>query len=593
GLIVPATPQLWAAVRGGVLGLLDGEMPVPFQSPRQGTRREIILDRGRVLPAPNERFVVGDRAAAVLGLADDEREITPVDARRAAAMSFRLDRCARRLAELRGDEAGRDVRGEALGSHHPLAETLDEYAETLSEPVDDALAAPDDVSRELAEWRAARARCLAWQLSARVGEGLDRAAGDVKHLEQAELSATPALDPSAVERARRGFLRSTALVAVSLVVALVLVWWHWRPDLGPRWIVRVYATGAVVSLAAVIEALVLAAYYRAHSAFERQLNIRLHRIREAVTAASRVRNEQARLTGMYDQLVTWLAILSQVADGPWSLEQPQVPTYRPCLDPVRLPAALAVATPDEDRKGPRFRERAAAIAVIARPGWLGSAYRELVDIALADLGDDVTYRVDLLDEDGPTSTNRSRRILADALRSGEPQRVLAQRVRDTVAREAFPDNAALVGDSVVPLGADARPCAVSTFLGEVLEPPTAFSQAIWSSEALVGKLQAKSRCVVWAPAALRAAGAGASADGDPDGDPDGGHRQIDRRTVRGHGDGVLSAAMRCDYSPVAPLAYLTLFAATLHPPSPSLSPHSVPHLAPHSTALEEEPSGPW
>ncbi|HLZ36345.1 MAG TPA: hypothetical protein VKP64_00995, partial [Mycobacteriales bacterium] len=47
GLIVPATPQLWAAVRGGVLGLLDGEMPVPFQSPRQGTRREIILDRGR------------------------------------------------------------------------------------------------------------------------------------------------------------------------------------------------------------------------------------------------------------------------------------------------------------------------------------------------------------------------------------------------------------------------------------------------------------------------------------------------------------------------------------------------------------------
>jgi len=549
GGVSPPTPALWSAVRGVALGLLDGDMPAPYEAPQQGNRREIVVDPGWIAPDADDGFAVSDHAAGFLHLAPEQRSVRAADARTAAALTLRVVSAASRLGGLRSSQRGApapsgDSAEVALGAFHDLASDLDADAESLTAWDGVAQSAVDDVSAELSTWISRRSRSLLWGLTSSTGLAIDRAERDTARL-RAEMAAAQRINPAAVDRARLRFCRLTsALVLVSLA-GLVAGWVWVAPRLeltGPR---TVGALGAWLAVAAVMEMLLLRGYHRAHSAFERMINVRLHRIRHAAAAAVSAISERGRLTSLYEQLLDWSDIIARVARRPWDPSRATADDAERPIDAKRLPSAVQVARPDESDGSRRLRELRVAVSAIMRPGWLRSAYAQLTDVALDDVAADLPARIDMIDSDVPHSTNGTRRRLLAALEDGEPQRRLADRARDVVAEEAAPKGAERGADWIRRLGADApisQPELVGLFVDALLEPPPAFTHGIWSSSGLVSKRQAQGRSVAWVPGTLAAGPA-----------PD-----VEIREVPRHGDGVL-AGLRCDYSPVVSLDDLVLF----------------------------------
>jgi hypothetical protein len=550
GGVGPPTPALWWTVRGVALGLLDGDMPAPYEAPQQGNRREIVVHPGWIAPEADDGFTVSEPAADFLQLAPERRSVRSADARTAAALALRLGTAASRLKELRSKESdpshgpapSASPSEAALGAFHDLASDRDVFAESLTTWDQEAQGVVDGVNSELSTWIARRSRSLSWGLTSSTGLAIDRAERDIARL-TAETAAAQRIDPAPVDRARIRFCRLTSALALVSISGLGLGW-GWQTGLR-----MVGAAGAWLAVAAIGEMLLLHGYHRAHSAFERMINVRLHRIRHAAAAAVSAISERNRLGSLYEQLLDWSDIIARVARGPWDPSRATAEDSARPIDAERLPSAMQVAFPDESDACRRVRELRAAVSAIMRPGWLRSAYAQLTDLALDDVAADLPARIDMIDSDVPHSSNGTRRRLLDALEHGEPQRCLADRARDIVADEAVPSGAESAPDWIRRLGVDAtasEPEPIGSFVAALVEPPPAFTHGIWSSAGLVSKRQAQGRSVAWVPGVLAAASA-----------PD-----VQLREAPRPGDGVLAAGLRCDYSPIVSLDDLVLFAGT-------------------------------
>jgi hypothetical protein len=216
------------------------------------------------------------------------------------------------------------------------------------------------------------------QVETRVGEHLARERASAVEARK-ELHS---LSPPDTKRLRKtqGLVKlAWSLTFLTLIVIALLVWADASSDT-IEWLrhlpdvdwatVAWYAGLVLVALLAVGTA-----YFQALVAYEWQVSLRLHRLREASDSYVVARREERRWRVMQAGLRDWAATLAELLHRPWHVPtQPDVPPGM--YDD--LPASVAVATPIDRDGGSDPRMVARAIEHVCQKGWLKDEFLRVV-----------------------------------------------------------------------------------------------------------------------------------------------------------------------------------------------------------------------
>lgn len=418
------------------------------------------------------------------------------------------------------DAAGREATeadaavlvAEAAAGVHRAHGKVDETRESL--------AAVERVRESLDEWVRGRESALLWRLAKRVQDRTLQAKADRAAFYELAVDV-PSMDADEPRRARNQFAnRFLLLFTVGALLSWVVAKFGNSISQAvsvPKWVVWV----ALGVLLLIWLFLVLAAYYRRRSRFLKVLADLSHRQRDAVRRCREATQAEARLSGLYVQLVDWGEILSYSVHDPWRPE-PSWFTGLPAQHvSASLPACVDLAVPDPDDELGTSQLQDRALASIAGEGWRARTFEVLLDGLLARrVGAHTSDEASLIDLDTPAAPNGTRRQLLDLLRSGELQ---ARTARDVLASKAaglYAERDTLMSHALKPVNSEyagertdlldtgrelamLRP-AWGDFLAGGLDGSTQFSIALWSSEGRDdGATRYAMETVAFAPAGLR------------------------------------------------------------------------------------------
>lgn len=301
----------------------------------------------------------------------------------------------------------------------------------------------DAVVADYDGWSISRDRSFAWRLLARLAA--DRAAAS-----DAAARFAAAIDDLTIPvagdllRLRRAFHRGMligwgAVAAVAALLILIPVWFplvrptdaadrSWYPE---NWQIVV----AAVVVGILITLVLLAAYHRGWSRFERRVALAHAHLAYVSEGSRQARRELARLSSLHRQTVDWLVLLARAIHVPWRV-RPEWLT-KPDYDVAReaMPFAMRVGAVIEADHAASTRLRRLTAERLVVKGWRHAAFLDLVREVGAELGQDATaFGVATLDEDLPHSSNHTRQMLRDTMtREAVQTRVAAPRLRRLMA----------------------------------------------------------------------------------------------------------------------------------------------------------------
>lgn len=388
--IAVAAPELWRAVHGAALGMVDGSaMPSGVGAVKMADGTAVVVtEADLVVPAPDDTFrpevdAVPERWRNDGTLPD---EIGFVDVFTARRLRRALAQPAYRWVEpeetsevdgapvttdapapaeaVPGATAGPDVPGDGTTPDTPTV--APELLAQIQSQTASAL-------RRLDEWEARRRDSLLWNLADRTARSVEQAAGDVDRAMAVLAAGVPDPDRAAVEavqrKARQG-IAWTALAALLAVAAIVVLATQavFSPVAALLW-------GVVALLAALGASF---GFFIRYHRQERQLVDGPKRAaREFEIAADRLVHATRGLiqvTSHYQQLQRWAEVIARVARSPWAVASAAAPPDRSDLE---TPLALAIAT------GLASDDIVSALVgqagrKVYRRGWLTECFADLV-----------------------------------------------------------------------------------------------------------------------------------------------------------------------------------------------------------------------
>jgi hypothetical protein len=517
---VPAT---WRLLRATVFGLVDGSARESRATSATPDAVEVVSDRSRAVVPTVEAVDVPTDLRGVLTRYEGTPRISPHDHANARALLASCDEVRtylvkRKEREAREENDALNPADEGDGDGHPLS--WDEVE------IDRTLRSLEDLDHAVRGILTASSTSLAGQIVKECGDGLIEAQRGLRAL-RSITEARTAFSAKRVTKARRRYLVGTYVTLA--IVGYVLV--AWQLGLWPftaEW-VAARPGNVVVAVALVGAALILLliqAYFRAQSRFQRELNVACYAAREAARECAHLVREASRLEDVYTQLVDWVEVMSRVVHHPYSEPEPPDGPVETSPPVVHLPLATQIITVEP--RDPSAREVATVAHLAVHQGWALEAFYRLAAYAFADLDASGEEGVRLADSDVPSAPNQAREYLRDALRSGAPQAAHTEWLRDRAALALEEAR----GEELAATGASPLSSLESRFLEAIGGSATQFARDAWTATALVEGIRSPEQCVLWAPAGLKLS-------------PDLEVRAIERNVAAGR---VTTSAVRCDYS---------------------------------------------
>lgn len=347
------TPTAWRELRDLAIGLADGS-PLP--------RRHTRAVRGGLEEVLAPHFVV------------------PIPGGATTLSSGHTLSCI--------DVASVAEASEAIGT--PTTDDGREATTTTNSSADDQASRPigrhaqslspegPDATNELAAWVEARKHSLLWRIASNVYQHQREEAA---RAERAEKTLTESQAPS-TKRLRFAQLVVTVAWAVTFLAVVLAALWIWAsvqdnplafldrlPDV--NWL-------NISRLVAVVLAILLLAgtfYFQSLRKYEWEVTQRLHALHEAGDEYATAKQQLQRWALMYTGLQDWGCILSELLHSPWARTRHEKAAVADYED---LPAAVAIATPVDDRAGTHPRVVNQGVEVACHRGWLAEEFAQMV-----------------------------------------------------------------------------------------------------------------------------------------------------------------------------------------------------------------------
>lgn len=382
-------PSTWADLRRASFALTDGsEPPEGLEVPFSMGKRE-LLPPGAIAPDPKGAFSAAGTT------------LRPCDPAATATLRERLTAAAKDASET-ADEAS------------VSAEKLAESAGGLA---------------RLDRWAAGRSSSLLWRLA----DDVHRRAVSAERRANENYSEIAAGTPPAVEQVRSAQTRLirwwTALLVIWLALTAYAGWRYLTERSGLVWTLSCAMTTLVVALMAI--ALANHGFFRAVRRHERGVQMLLAQRRRAAEAYVTSRREAQRLSAIYGSLLDWAEIIGWVLHRPWA-PQPQETKSLSDEGLAGLPAAVAVARPDQSTADLPARNVATAAAELCSPGWSTRLFNQVT--AMYEDRDDVDKDGGYLAADLDTldSPQSPRRQLLELMKDGSGPRHLTERAHYSI-----------------------------------------------------------------------------------------------------------------------------------------------------------------
>ena len=341
-----ATPSAWRELRELVIGLVDGSrLPDRFARTTRGGLEE-VLPPAAVAPHPGETLdlSIGTRLGSI-----DVEDVAEV---------------AQRLPEEHSDERV----GATPDGHSP---------DLPAHEATDGVAKRSEKER-LTSWVEQRKHTLLWSLATRVCEFRRKEHAQAAAAQDVLENSTP---PSTMrlQTAQVIVVGAWLLALLATLLAGAWVWADAREDpLGLLARLPEVNWQNIARLVLVVLAVLLVAgtnYFQALRAYEWSVAQRMHTIRQASDEYVAARQQEKRWTLMYRGLQEWGRVFGELLHRPWTTSvtpDDAVGQYE------GLPAAVAVAVPENVDAGPDPHLVSRGVEAVCERGWLLEEFGRLV-----------------------------------------------------------------------------------------------------------------------------------------------------------------------------------------------------------------------
>jgi hypothetical protein len=334
------TPAAWRELREVAIGLVDGSrLPDRYSRTTRGGLDE-VLPPFAVVPTPDDSLTLPGMP-----------RLSGIDVGQVAEVAQQLE-----------------AREQEEAEKHPAETSGDDETEDVE---------PSDKDR-LAAWVEKRKHSLMWLVASRIY--------DFRRLENAQAQASyEALTNTKVPSTGR--LRTAqALVVIAwlltVFVAVLVGLWVWAssredmvafltrlPELNWQNITRVVLVVALALLLAGTN------YFQALRAYEWQVALRLHTVRQASDEYVTSRQQEKRWALMFQGVQDWGRVFGELLHRPWAEAESE---EKPVGEYDGLPAAVAIATPVDADAGSDPRVVTKGVEAVCQRGWLAKEFGRIV-----------------------------------------------------------------------------------------------------------------------------------------------------------------------------------------------------------------------